>query len=160
MIVLISIVLSLSACTTQHNVNNFYNKYQGIENSMSFQAPLFLASLIMDNEFDAFRQKIKSVRFLTLNDLDKTEYSTVNNEIKNALSKDGFTNWFNVNDDGNNINVSAQNRGKSVRNIVISFQGFDNLILVNAKTQLTEQELTKFIMKFINSTEKTKSADD
>ena len=120
---------------------------------MSFKAPLFLASLMLedDQEFNAFKEKVKSVRVLSLQDLNDAKHDMVKKDIQSALSKDGFENWFNVNRNGMNINVSAQNRGKAVKNVVVALQGSNNLIFVNAKTQLTENELVAFISKLMKS---------
>lgn len=146
-------LLFFASCTSQRNVNNFYNKYQGTENTMSMKAPLFLASLMMKNQAEAqkFRDKVKSVRILSMSDLSETKNANVQQEVKTALHSDGFENWFNVNKNNSVVNVSAKNRGKSLRNIVISFQGADNLIFLNAKTDLSEQELTNFITNFLDS---------
>ena len=143
------------SCSTQQNVNNFYNKYQGTQNTMSFKAPLFLASLMLDNdaEIQAFRNKVKSVKVLTINDLSDTKSSSIQSELQGALQRDKFENWFNLNRDGNVINVSAQNRGKSLRNLIISMQGNENLIFINAKTNLTENELTRFITRVMDATD-------
>lgn len=149
------VLFLFASCTMQKNVNNFYNKYQGTENTMSFKAPLFLASLMLDNdaEIAAFRNKIKSVKVLTMSDLSEIENTGVQSEVKNALLKDGFENWLNLNREGNVINVSAQNRGKSLKNLVVSLQGDDNLIFINAKTNLSERELTRFITKVLDAKE-------
>ena len=147
------IILSLTACTTQQNVNNFYNKYQGTENSLSFKAPLFLASLMLgnDEEIAMFRNKVKSVKVLTLNDLNKDKSSSINAEMNQAIQRDNFESWFNMNKDGKVINVSAQNRGKALRNLVVSMQGEDNIIFISAKTNLTETELTRFITRVLDA---------
>lgn len=120
---------------------------------MSFKAPLFLASLMLDDdqEFNAFKEKVKSVRVLSLQDLNDAKHDMVKKDIQSALIKDGFENWFNVNRNGMNINVSAQNRGKAIKNVVVALQGSNNLIFVNAKTQLTENELVAFISKLMKS---------
>ncbi|MDG4949943.1 DUF4252 domain-containing protein [Weeksellaceae bacterium KMM 9724] len=156
LIILFVLIFSISACKTQYNVNNFYDRYQNTENSMSFKAPLFLASLMLDDdqEFNTFKEKVKSVRVLSLQDLDDAKHDMVKKDIQSALTKDGFENWFNVNQDGMNINVSAQNKGKAVKNVVVSLQGSDNLIFVNAKTQLTENELVAFISKLMKAEDK------
>lgn len=159
-IILFVLIVSISACKTQHNVDNLYDRYQGTENSASMKTPLFLAPLLLggDEEFaENFRKKVKSVRILSLQDLSKTKYSSINNDVQSALNKDGFESWFNFNNDGRTINVSAQNRGKSVRNVVVALQGFDNLILINAKTKLTEKEMTRFITKFLSSKDDSSS---
>lgn len=156
LIILFVLIFSISACKTQYNVNNFYDRYQNTENSMSFKAPLFLASLMLDDdqEFNAFKEKVKSVRVLSLQDLDVAKRDMVKKDIQSALIKDGFENWFNVNQDGMNVNVSAQNRGKAVKNVVVALQGSNNLIFVNAKTQLTENELVAFISKLMKDEDK------
>lgn len=156
LIILFILIFSISACKTQYNVNNFYDKYQNTENSMSFKAPLFLASLMLDDdqEFNAFKEKVKSVRVLSLQDLDDTKNDMVKKDIQSALIKDDFENWFNVNQDGMKIHVSAQNKAKTVKNVVVSLQGSDNLIFVNAKTQLTENELVAFISKLMKNEDK------
>ena len=148
-------LFTIISCSTQQNVNNFYNKYQGTQNTMSFKAPLFLASLMLDNdaEIQAFRNKVKSVKVLTINDLSDTKSSSIQSELQGALQRDKFENWFNLNRDGNVINVSAQNRGKSLRNLIISMQGNENLIFINAKTNLTENELTRFITRVMDATD-------
>lgn len=153
-IVALAIIFSLSACSTQQNVNNFYTKYQGSENTMSFKAPLFLTSLMLGNdpEILAFRNKVKSIKVLTINDLNEQRSSAIKSELKQAVARDNFENWFNLNRDGRLIDISAQNRGKSLRNIVISMQGNDNLVFINAKTDLTESELTKFVNRVMEAT--------
>ena len=121
-ILVIAVIFSLSACSTQQNVNNFYSKYQGTENTLSFKAPLFLASLMLDNdaEIQAFSNQVKSVKVLTINDLSDSKKSSLNAELQQAIKRDNFESWFNLNRKGNIINVSAQNRGKSLRNLIIS----------------------------------------
>lgn len=146
-------LMLLTSCANQRHVNQFYNKYQGTENTLSFKAPMFLTSVLMNDSeaYHIFKNKIKSIRVLTMNELSEQRYTTVEQDIKNALQQDGFENWFSLNKDGTVIQVSAQNRGKSLRNLVISMQGDDNLIFLNAKTNLTEKELTQFITEYIEN---------
>ena len=160
-ILVIAVIFSLSACSTQQNVNNFYSKYQGTENTLSFRAPLFLTSLMLDNdaEIQAFRNQVKSVKVLTINDLSDSKKSSLNAELQQAINRDNFERWFNLNREGNIINVSAQNHGKSLRNLIISMQGSDNLIFINAKTNLKEEELTRFITRVLDATD-DKSKED
>ncbi|MGI9526178.1 MAG: DUF4252 domain-containing protein [Weeksellaceae bacterium] len=152
-------VFILTSCANQRNVNNFYNKYQGTENTMSFKAPLFLASLMMQDSEDyrMFQDKIKSMRVLTINELSKEKQLNVQQDIQKALQLDGFENWFNLNKDGRIINISAQNRGNALKNIVMSMQGEDQVIFVNAKTNLTENELTKFITHMLDEKDDKKN---
>ncbi|MXV37606.1 DUF4252 domain-containing protein [Flavobacteriaceae bacterium Ap0902] len=154
----ILIIIFLTSCANQRNINQFYNKYQGTENTTSFKAPMFLSSLVFGNseEYELFRKKIKSVRVLTMRELSEQRNQMVQSDIKQALIKDGFENWFNINQDGRVINVSAQNRGNSLKNLVVSMQGADNLIFINAKTNLTEAELTRFITKVMKETDDKK----
>ena len=156
LVLIVAILLFITSCSTQQNVNNFYNKYQGTENTLSFKAPLFLASLMLENdtEIQAFRNKIKSIKVLTINDLDELQNEAIQSELKSAIQQDKFENWFSLNRDGSVINISAQNRGKSLRNLVVSMQGEENLIFINAKTNLTESELTKFITRLMDATDK------
>lgn len=153
------LIFSLSACSTQRNINQFYDTHQGGINTMSFKLPVFLAKAVMsdDPEMSALLKKIKSARVLTINDLNETRHTQVHQDLKSALLQDGFENWFNFNQDGRQIQVSAQNRGKSVKNVVVALQGSDNLFFFNAKTDLSENELTKIITRLIKSQKKVEN---
>lgn len=157
--VVLSLVFGLfifASCSNQYHVNKFYDKYEGSENSISFKAPLFLASLMFENqsELQAFRQKVKSIKLLSISDLNEIKNAQVRSEINSALHRDKFENWFSLNKKGKLVNVSAQNRGKSVKNVVVAIQGKADLFFINAKTNLTEDELTGFILKVLEKDEK------
>ena len=112
-----------------------------------------------DEEIAMFRNKVKSVKVLTLNDLNKDKSSSINAEMNQAIQRDNFESWFNMNKDGKVINVSAQNRGKALRNLVVSMQGEDNIIFISAKTNLTETELTKFITRVLDASGEKEKKD-
>ncbi|MDO5656458.1 MAG: DUF4252 domain-containing protein [Flavobacteriaceae bacterium] len=154
-------ILFITSCSSQRNINQFYNKYESTKNAISFQAPLFLASLILENdpEIQSFRNKVKSIKVLSLTDLKKEQKNQIQTELQQAVRKDKFENWFTMNRENRIINVNAQNRGDALRNLLISMQGENNLIFINAKTNLTETELTKFMSRVIEVSDKRNRKD-
>ena len=90
--ILLGIVLVLSACTSQKNVNALFNQYQQTENSSLYNVPVQIVKFLpLDNIPVAnILTDIKDIKILTINDLNEEEKSKFNRELKNALEADGF----------------------------------------------------------------------
>ncbi|MDO5510278.1 MAG: hypothetical protein Q4F57_06250 [Weeksellaceae bacterium] len=145
-IILLLLVVFIASCSTQSNLNRFYKNYSQENHVMTLRAPMLLGALFLDSEYaDLVSRGIKSLRFMRIGELEDTRKDVVQRDLANALSRDGFTPWFTMNENNARINVLTRERMGATRNVTVTWDVGREMYVLNAQTNLSENELTKLL---------------
>ena len=145
--ILLGIVLVLSACTSQKNVNALFNQYKQTENSSLYNVPVQIVKFLpLDNIPVAdILTDIKDIKILTINDLNEEEKSKFNRELKNALEADGFNQEYYNSTHGRMESINTQSSIGKFKYVVIALERNDKITFIKADASISKLKLKKLI---------------
>lgn len=149
-----AVLVLMQSCVVSKKPNmEFFSNadydYQGAR-FVSFNVPLFLAkpyikrALKEDGESEAVYdlvKKVSKIKIMTVENGNKTML----NDYSNYLNNNNYQDWATIKHDGNNVNIRVEQKGESIKNMLITVNSGKELVFVDVKGSFTPDDISRMI---------------
>lgn len=143
-IILILFVAFLSSCATNTSFNNFYQKNQkDADFSLGLSSSL-IRPFLSDDEFEDVKpllKKAKHVRILVFSD----NYEEKSAKFDKFIKRSDFEKMVRIKEDDGQIGFFTLEDRNKIKEMVLEIRSDDELILLGLKTNITPDDLNKFV---------------
>ncbi len=147
-ILLISIALSLLACSAPESkksgFNDFYERHQNDKDVLTFKLPSFLARSIINDEKDemkGFIKKTTSIRFIVC----ENNISSTKQELENALSPDMYKDLIIIKDGSVKIRFRLWEEEETIKEVLTTVDGNDSFLAICFQGDFTFDEVRELV---------------
>lgn len=154
--VAICLMFLIQSCMVSERPNMaFFSKsesdYKGAK-FVSINVPLFLAkpyikrALKEDGDNEAvydFVKKVSKIKIMTVENGSKAMLK----EYAGYLNDNHYEDWATIKHDGNNVNIRVKQKGESIKNMMITVNSDQDLVLVDVRGSFTPDDISRMINK-------------
>ena len=143
-LVLMLFVVFLSSCATNTSFNSFYQKNQkDAEFSLGLSSSLIRPFLSGEDyeEVKPLLKKAKHIRILVFSENYEEKYTKFDKFIKRS----DFDKLMKIKEDEDQISFYTLENKNKIKEVVLQINSDDELILLGLKTNLTQEDLDKFV---------------
>ncbi|WP_118973881.1 DUF4252 domain-containing protein [Taibaiella koreensis] len=155
-IVILSLLL-ITFCSASYagdNLQRFYARHRTDDNVESIKLPRMLLALIpKDRDTRRLLRCLKSVRIFQMEALKDRQ--AVLGELQQALAQDNFESLLQVTDDDSRVNIYINQDAQKIRHMFIMVDDDKELVLLQAKTRITFDQLNDLLKSEKNGNNKS-----
>lgn len=124
------LVLCLSACAQQNDLDRFYDKYKSsdaLAGEVSISPSLWLSTSFSDKTADSWKDKVSKLRLLILDGKDSPALmADVDNLSRRLLHDDAFDDLLDIRKGKGSVRLLAKDLDGHIRDLVLLIRGDDN----------------------------------
>lgn len=140
-ILFLLIIVFASSCASSSSFTTFYNNHEDDSNFSFGLSSSLVANFLPDEDLKPLLKKAKNVKILVFSDdaQGKTE------EFHKFMSRSKFEKMVKVKGDSDQFAFFTLEKKNSIKEVVLEISSGNDLVLLGLKTNLSREELDKFL---------------